>query len=243
VVPVLNHVNPWPPSRSTWHPARFSPNVARDSEPTGGLVIEIYGSPRTSAGRCYLMLEELGIGYHTKPLDMMEKREHKAAEYLAINPNGKVPTLVDGDVTLWESLAINQYLCDKYRPELLGRDAAQRGRVTQWNFWAMLELQPPLIDLLIQLLFVPEDKRDAGVMARAREQVPTKLKILDDQLQTSPYLTGAEVTVADFNVGTVFHVTTSLKYPTEGYAHASAWYQRLRERPSFAKWIELRGGR
>ena len=206
-------------------------------------MIEIYGSPRTSAGRCYLMLEELGVPYAPQLLDMMEKREHKAEAYLALNPNGKVPSMVDGDVTLWESFAINQYLCDQHRPELLGRDAAARGLVAQWNLWSLLELQPPLIDLLIQLLFVPEDKRDAGVMAKARERLPGLFNILDQALAKSKYLAGDQLTVADFNVATVFHVTKSLNYPTEGYPHAVRWYEELRARPAFQKWIELRGGR
>jgi glutathione S-transferase len=90
----------------------------------------IYGSPRTSAGRCIWALEEAGIKYNNQPVDMKNK-EHKSPEYLKLNPNGKVPVFVDNDVTLFESMAINSYIAESYKKELLGKTASERGLLTR----------------------------------------------------------------------------------------------------------------
>jgi glutathione S-transferase len=126
-------------------------------------MITLYGSPRSSAGRCLWTLEETGVPYNIKDVDMRNK-EHKSADFMRINPNGKVPAMVDGDVILFESMAINFYLADAYKKELLGATPAERGLVHQWSFWASSELQDPIIQVFIQKVFVPEDKRDNKVI-------------------------------------------------------------------------------
>src|SRR3989344_9118391 len=122
-------------------------------------MIKIYGAPRSSAGRCFWLLEELALPYQAMPVDMRNK-EHKSEAFLKLNPNGKVPALVDGDVVLWESIAINHYLADKYRPELLGKTPVERGLEQQWSTWSMVDLQPPLVDLIIQMVLTTEEKRN-----------------------------------------------------------------------------------
>ncbi len=204
-------------------------------------MIKIYGSPRTSAGRCYLMAEECGVKYETMPLDMKEKREHKSESFLKLNPNGKVPVMVDGDFVLWESLAIDFYLAEKYKPELLGSGAEEKGKVHQWSTWAMVELQPPLVDMIIQLMFVPEEKRDHGLVAKARDKVPPMLAILDKSLSGKSYLVGNKVTVADIVTVSVVNIAAHMKIPTENYSHLTSWFSRMKERPSFKRLMELRG--
>ena len=81
-------------------------------------MITLYGSARSSAGRCLWCLEETGVAYENKNVDMRTK-EHQSEAFLKINPNGKVPAMVDGETKLFESMAINFYLADKYKPELL----------------------------------------------------------------------------------------------------------------------------
>ena len=72
-------------------------------------MISIYGSPRSSAGRCVWAAEEAGVAYEVKAVDM-RNQEHKSAEFLKLNPNGKVPAMKDGDISLFESMAINFYI-------------------------------------------------------------------------------------------------------------------------------------
>jgi len=187
-----------------------------------------------------LLLEELGLEYKPMPLDMMEARAHKKPEYLELNPNGKVPCLVDGDFVIWESISINNYLADKYKPELLGTTVEDRARAHQWSVWAMTELQPPLVDLLIQMLFVPVEKRDESVIAKAKERIPGLLGILDRALAGRTFMAGDALTVADFNLASVVNMTTGLKIDLGAHPNIGLWFARIKERSSFRKFAELR---
>ncbi len=202
-------------------------------------MIKIYGSPRSSAGRCYLILEELGLPYETLPLDMANK-EHKKPAYLKLNPNGKVPCLVDEEFVIWESLAINYYLVDKYKPELLGAQAKERGHVQQWSVWALTELQPPLVEILIQMMFVPEPHRDMARVQKAREKVPPMLQILNEALAHKKFLVGERLTLADFNVGSVINLAVGLQMDMRDYPNIQVWFGQLKERPSFKKFSDVR---
>ncbi|MCM2280994.1 MAG: glutathione S-transferase family protein [Bdellovibrionaceae bacterium] len=203
-------------------------------------MIRLYGSPRSSAGRCYLVLEELGLPYEVMSLDMMGKREHKSEAYLKLNPNGKVPCLSDGDFVIWESMAITWYLADKYRPALLGATPEMRGLVQQWSYWAITELQPPMVDMLIQLFFTPEDKRDHGAIAKAKDRVPPRLAILDNALRGNSYLVGETLTVADLNVASVVNIAGGLGLTLDGLPHLTAWFEKIKARPSFQVFIAKR---
>jgi glutathione S-transferase len=203
-------------------------------------MIKIYGSPRSSAGRCYLVLEEVGQPYEVMPLDMMEKREHKSEAFLKLNPNGKVPCIQDGDFVLWESLAINQYLAEKFKPELLGAGAAERALVQQWSIWGLVELQPPMVEILIQMMFTPEPKRDMAIVAKAKEKIPHTLQVLEQALNGRQYLVGNKVTIADLNVASVVNTAMGLQIPMENYKNITKWFQGIAERPSFKKFQSLR---
>lgn len=202
-------------------------------------MIRLYGPPRTSAGRVYLMLEELGLPYEVAPMDLMGG-DAESPEYLKLNPNGKVPCLVDGDTVLWESVAINLYLADKYRPELLGRDAAERGQVYQWCTWSMTEFQPPLIEMLIQMVFVPEGRRDLKLVEECRAQVPDLLRILDDALAGRKHIVGDALTVADLVLATVVNTAVTLKFEFAAYRNLALWFEGIQGRPSWKKFIQFR---
>jgi glutathione S-transferase len=205
-------------------------------------MLKIYGSPRTSAGRCYLMLEEVGQPYEAIVLDMAEKREHKSAEYMKLNPNGKVPCLKDGDFVIWESIAINNYLADKFKPELLGQNAQERALILQWNLWGMGELQAPLIDIVVQKHFVPDEHKDPRVILRAQEKLPSVLRVLDEHLKESAHLAGERLTVADLNMATVMNTAKVLETDLAPYTHIEKWFSSIRQRPSFVKFLSIRRG-
>lgn len=202
-------------------------------------MIQIYGSPNSSAGRCFLMLEELNVPYEQIPLDMRNK-EHKSEKFLKLNPNGKIPTIVDGDFVLWESLAINHYLCEKYRPELLGQTIEERARVQQWSTWALAELQPPLVQMLIQLFFVPEDKRDMKSVETNREKVPPMLKVLDTSMAGKNYVLGQKISLADFNLFSVVNIAHAFQIDLTAYPAVNEWFKRMKDRPSVRKFSEIR---
>ncbi|MDG0816258.1 glutathione S-transferase family protein [Bdellovibrio svalbardensis] len=202
------------------------------------MMIEVYGSPRSSAGRVYLMLEELGLKYKTMPMDMKNK-EHKSPEFLALNPNGKVPCLKENDYVIWESIAINQYLAEKYMPEMLGSTPEEKGHVAQWSVWAMTELQPPLVDILIQMIFVTEDKRNHSVIEKAKEKIPGLMNILNQALTNKDYLVGGKFSVADINMASVVSILTHLHMDVSPYKNVQHWMEKMNSRPAFRKYSEL----
>jgi glutathione S-transferase len=201
-------------------------------------MLNIYGSPRSSSGRCFWCLEEVGEKYDYKPLNFKEK-EHKSPEYLKINPNGKAPTLTDGDFVIWESIAINFYLAETYKPELLGLDNKQHGLVHQWSFWGIAELQPPIISTFIQLVFVPKERRNNGVIEKAAAKIPELLKVLDDALENKNYLVGDNFTLADLNVASITSVCSEIKFDLTAYKNIQTWLTRISERPAFKKYQKL----
>lgn len=198
-------------------------------------MIKIYGSPRSSAGRCFVLLEELGLKYETVAIDM-RAREHKSPDFLKLNPNGKVPVLKDGDFVVWESVAINHYLCEKYRPSLLGTGPENRALVQQWNVWSVVECQPPLIDMLIQLIFVPEERRDMALVERSRKKALPLLEVLDKGIGNKTYLVGEEFTVADINAASVANLALAFGLPLP--PNLSRWMTMMKSRPSFQKFAE-----
>lgn len=201
-------------------------------------MVTIYGSPKSSAGRCFWTLEEIGIEYETKTIDFQAK-EHKSPEFLKINPNGKVPVLTDGDYTIWESMAISMYLCDQYKPELLGENSKERGLSYQWSIWSLMDLQTPIIDIFIQLVFVPEERRDMEKVEKARGKLPSLLKTLDDSLKDSNYLAGNNFTIADLNTASVIHVCEHIKYDLSEFENVKSWLTKIDERSAYKSFQEL----
>lgn len=203
-------------------------------------MIQIYGSPRSSAGRCFLMLEECGLKYQIMPIDMANK-EHKTEKFLKLNPNGKVPCMVDDGFVLWESAAIVQYLAEKHKPEMLGTTLKEKALVQQWSFWTMTEAQPPLVDILIQKVFVPEDKRDANLIARREKQLPNLFSVLEHDLAGKKFVTGDTFSVADVMVGSAMNLAMGLGETFAQYPNIKAWMTEISSRPSWKRFAEIRG--
>src|SRR5262249_14596027 len=109
-------------------------------------MIALYGVPMSRAIRPLWMLEELGVPYENVKIDFTGGS--RTPEYLKINPNGHIPALRDGDLTLWESLAINLYLARKYDRGLWPTTVEDEGRAFQWSIWAMTELEEPALTVI-----------------------------------------------------------------------------------------------
>ncbi len=201
-------------------------------------MIKIYGSPKSSAGRCFWLLEELNLKYERMPIDMRAK-EHKSENFLKLNPNGKVPCLIDDQFVIWESMAINNYLVDKYKSPLQGATPEDRGLISQWSFWAILELQKPLIEAFIQKVFVPEDRRDQLVIDNAINTTKPLLALLDKYLQNRKYMVGNNFSLADLNVASVVNLTSAIEMDIKSCTNVSSWAQSCQDRPAFQKVMQL----
>lgn len=201
-------------------------------------MLKIYGSPLSSAGRCYWTLEELGVPYEAMPLNMANK-EHKSEDYLRLNPNGKVPVVIDGDYILWESMAITNYLVKKHKSPLAAQNDLEEGRILQWSFWALAEFQNPAVQWLIQAMFVPEDKRNHAIIEESKKALPRLLAVLENGLEGKKYLVGDRFTVADINVGSVVNILIGLQYDLSAYPNIMQWMQSYAERPAFKKLMSM----
>jgi len=197
-------------------------------------MIVFYGSPMSSAMRTHWMLEEIGVPYDYKRLSIREG-DTKKPEYLRVNPGGKIPCIVDGDLTLTESMAINFYLAEKHGKDLMPTDVVQRARVYEWSFWAISNLQPLFITILQHSMVLPEAERDPKAIEKARTLIPPYLELLEKSLTRKEYLVAGRFTVADLNVASVVGLAAMVGVDVSKYGNVQAWLGRCQSRPSFAK--------
>jgi glutathione S-transferase len=201
-------------------------------------MIKLYGVPRSRTARCLWMLEELQVPYETVPISFVG--DCRKPEYLRINPNGHIPALQDGDLTLFESLAINLYLARKYDKGLWPKTVAGEAKAFQWSLWAMTELEEPLLTALLHRMFLPEDQRDPQKAADAAARFKTPLGVLESQL-TTPWLAGDAFTVADLNVASVLAWAPLAGLDLAGAPRAQEWLGRCTARPGYARLMTKMG--
>ena len=197
-------------------------------------MLQLYGNPRSRAMRCLWMLEEMG-----QPYQLIEKSTRaddlQSAEYRQLNPNARIPTLVDGDLVLWESMAINLYLAQKYEGPMHYGGTEVLGLAAQWSFWAMLEMEALLLDLLNHRAVLPEFARDASYAERDELLLKRPLSVLDDALARRDYLAGNNFTVADLNVAGILVWGKMGRLNLSGYPAVTRWLGACLARPAYAR--------
>ncbi len=191
---------------------------------------KLYGVSGSRAIRSLWAIEEVGIEYEHVSVNFME--ESKKPEYLAVNPNGRIPALQDGDLTLFESMAINLYLAKTYGGDLYPRDPAKEALVWQWSVWVMTEIEPPQMDIVVQKFFTPEERRSADAIAAAEKTLARPLKVLDDALANKDWLVGDAFSIADLNVSGVMLLLSMVKFDSSAYSNVKRWADACYARPS-----------
>jgi len=195
--------------------------------------MKLYGTPASRAMRSIWAAEEVGVDYEFIPTSF--KDESKTPEYLAINPNGRIPALVDGDLVLFESMAINLYLAKTYGDKLYPSNAHDEARAIQWTIWGMTELEPHLIPMVLHKVFLPEDQRDSAVVSNAEDAVERPLGVLDAHLSDREYLLGGDFTIADLNLAGALSTANFVSFDFSKFENASRWMSRCTGRPSFER--------
>jgi glutathione S-transferase len=185
------------------------------------------------ARRVVSLLEAAKLPYDLRHVDMA-KGAHLSADYLAINPNHQVPTLIDGDLTLHESNAILRYLCHKHGlTEWYPADPVHRARVEQWLDWNQSRLSPAVIDIVFNKVFLG-DKGDKAAIARGEEKLRELGPILEAGLAVQDFLTGPKPTIADLSVASnLFQLSLAEAIPPG--TNIAAWYQRVGAMEAFRK--------
>ncbi len=199
-------------------------------------MIRLYGSPHNRGFRTYWMLEELGLEYEGIPKDT-QAGETRTPEFLAINPNGHVPTLVDGDVVVWESMAINLYLAERHPGPLSPASLAQKADALKWSFWVMSEVEGHLLTYGMNTSFLPEAERDAAAADGALDQLHVALEVLDGALARQKFLAGDAFTVADLNVASVLSWTRMVGLDISSHPNLVRWLDGCLARPAAQKFL------
>jgi glutathione S-transferase len=193
----------------------------------------LYGIATSRALRAIWGAEETGIDYEHVPTGY--GAEAKTPQYLAINPNGRVPTLVDGELKLFESMAINLYLTKAYAPALYPANLADEARAWQWSVWAISEIEPLQMPIAIQKVFTPKEERDAKVIEASAAALQRPLRVLDAALAGRDWLIGEAFSVADLNVAAVMNVMEIIRFDFSGHANVRRWADACYARPALAR--------
>ena len=188
-----------------------------------------------NAFRVRVVASELGIELDVIEVDF-RKGEHKSELYLAINPNGKVPVLVDGDFVLWESRAINAYLAG-LRPErgLYPAEPKKRAMVDQWSYWQAVHLGPAMQRVVFERYLKPKfgmGETDETVIEPQLKELAQFLPILDANLTGKEWVAG-DLSLADFAVGSTFIYRKPAGVSLDEVPNIAAWMTRLESRPSW----------
>lgn len=191
--------------------------------------MKLYGAAYSRAGRCIWMLEETGQPY--EHVGTSPRGETRTPEMLKLNPNGHVPVLDDSGYVIWESLAINQYLAEK-TGTLWPAGVQAHGQIAQWSLWAMTEVEPHLVTMLMHMMFLPEDQRSPAAIEQAKVALAKPMQVLNEHLAGRPYLLGSDFNVGDLNVCSVLGLAAMLHYDFSPFANVGAWLGRCNSRPA-----------
>lgn len=158
-------------------------------------------------------------------------------EYLAMNPNGLVPCLKDGDLVLWESNAIVRYLARQYGEghPFAPSNAVEWAGADKWMDWTSLSFAVPYRNVFWNLVRIPADKRNETEIQSGAEQCAELMKMADEALSQSPYLSGETAGIADIPLGCIAYGWFSLPIERPKLPDLENWYRRLCERPAYQK--------
>jgi glutathione S-transferase len=190
--------------------------------------LRIYGVARTRAFRALWVAEELGLDYRHLPVEIGDAGA-RTPEFLALNPNGRLPVIIDGDFVLSESLAITLYLAKKHGGTLYPATPEGEARAWQWSFWAIAEVDRGVNIWSLHAIRLPPAERDAALREEALKVLAAPFKVLDTEVAKTPYLIGDTFTIADLNVAAV--ISRAVDMDLSAVPHLKAWLARCLDRP------------
>ena len=199
-------------------------------------MLEIWG--RVSSGSSQKVLwtcEELGLPYNLHNIGG-EFGGNDTPEYLVMNPNGRVPTIVDGEFSLWESNACVRYLTAKYGYGGLYPDNLMlRADADRWMDWQQTTLLPAYNDLHFGLIRTAPENRNWEAIEAARENTEKCMTILNERLAERKFICGSEFTMADIALGVIPYRWFALDIARPKHIHLESWYHNLAEREPYRR--------
>jgi len=198
--------------------------------------MKLYGFPPSpNTWKVRATAHQLGIPLELEIVDLT-KRAQREPKYLALNPTGRTPTLVDGELALWESSAIMQYLGDKQKSPLWPDDARTRADIMRWQSWHLQHWSRGTGTFLFENAVKPALKigePDPKALAQAAELFHQDAAVLDQHLAAHPYLVGDTLTLADFAVVAPLFLAERGKMPLENYGNIRSWFAKQAALPAW----------
>ena len=216
--------------------------ISEPHDVTGTIIpvspLRIYGIARTRAFRAIWIAKELGLPFEHIPVEIGAAGARKP-DYLAINPNGRLPAIDDAGFILWESLAITLYLAKKHStgglyPATLDGEA----KAWQWSLWSVQEVDRGVNIWSLHAVRLPPAERDRERREEALRVLEAPFRVLDGALAGSGYLLGRQFTVADLTVAAV--ISRAIDMELASTPHLQAWLRRCLERPAAREALALR---
>ena len=200
--------------------------------------LRIYGIARTRAFRALWMAKELGLDYEHLPIEIGDAGA-RSPEFLALNPNGRLPFIDDDGFVLFESLAITLYLAKKHAQRGLYPVTLQdEAKAWQWSFWAISEVDRGVNIWSLHAVRLPPAERDAGKREEALKVLQKPFKVLDAAVSKQDYLLGSAFTVADLNVAAV--ISRAIDMDLAAFPNLKSWLTRCLDRPAAREALALK---
>jgi len=195
--------------------------------------------PSPRAFKAMAVANYLDIDVNLRIVDLL-KGDQKTAEFAALNPNMRMPVLKDGDYVLWESNAIAQYLAMK-RPDrgLFPKDEHVRLNITRWQFWDLAHWDPScaifIFENVVKSVVLKSGEPDAAALAKGAELFHRSAKVLDGHLRGKRFVTGDDLTIADFSLGAPLNYAEMARFPLQPYGEIRRWFAALAALPAWRR--------
>jgi glutathione S-transferase len=210
-------------------------------------MITIYGVYRSRASRPLWLLGELGLPFtHVPVIQAYRLADAKAADaplnttspaYLAINPQGQIPCMTDGELTLTESMSITLYLAARYGGTLGAGNEAEGALMSQWALHAVSSVETPAVEMLFAQRDAGGSPQGEATIAVAAEKLRRPLARLQGHLAAHPWLVGNRFTVADINTAECLRYAQGHPRLLDEFPAVKAWLEQCQARPAFqAMW-------
>jgi len=197
--------------------------------------VKIYFAPNTRAVRIIWLFEELGLPYELERFKLGD-RAMRAPEYLRVHPMGRVPALQDGDVTIFESGAIVQYVLARYGGGRLvpSETSTDFPAYLQWLHYAEGMIMPPVNTIVVETILLPPERRNEANVARATKLLSQMLQAIEQHLTGREFLAGS-FSGADIMTGHACTVAARLKADISDKPNVAAYIQRINARPALQR--------
>lgn len=200
------------------------------------MALKIYGTAASRAARPLWVAHELGLAYEHIPLSYLGGAT-RTPEFLALNPNGRIPVLDDDGVLVWESMACALYLAERFKGgdklSLAAQDNAELAEILRWSFWVVTECEKDALTFLMHGVLMPADRRKPQLAEVAQRRLLGPLRVLERHLQSRPYLAGDRFTVADICVASVMAWVEEASELMAQCPRVGEWLQGCLVRPAY----------